>query len=161
MPRSYRHLVVNRRVLLVAAAAVGVLAVGGMLGVWLLGGQPQPASELLAAREVTVRSIDDPGEAEHATAVAAAVARLPEAFGRGDTSGLSASAKAEFGDVSTALLKGSVLTVHQASWRRTGSVASAVATLAVSGRPPSTFLVVMTFEDGGWKLSSTVEVPTA
>lgn len=147
---------VSRKALIVGSAVAAVLVVGATVA-WLWPDPNAPDEALPDA--VVVRSLDDPGEAEHAEAVAAVVRDLPRQFAAGDTSALSAQAREEFGDVTDALPAEATLEVDTSTWRRTGSVASVVATLTAPGEPTETYLVVVVYEDGAWRVSSTMAVP--
>src|SRR5689334_345884 len=89
-------------VAVLVGAITGVLVVAGATAVWLLWPSGEPAAEPLPDT-VVVRTIDDPGEADHARAAAAVIAALPEQFAAGDASALTDEARAAFGDVREAL----------------------------------------------------------
>jgi hypothetical protein len=102
-----------------------------------------------------VSARDDGAEAR---AVADLIERLPKALADGDLSVLSSAARQRGTDLRQAVPAGSTLSVDRSSWQRTGVLGSASADLVINGEQPRSFIVVVVWEEGAWRVSSTYQL---
>lgn len=155
----------SRRTVLIASLVTAAVVAAAVIGIVVLRpddragpGRPESAS---TPRTVVVRTTADPAEADSVAAVTRLVAGLPAQFAAGDPSGLSEGARERFTDLRAALPADTALAVDASSWRRTGAVASVTVTATRPAQPPVQFSLIVIWEAGSWKVSTTVRVGAA
>jgi hypothetical protein len=145
-----------RRRLLLAVGAVAAVLAGGVT-VAVLAGREPAAPEPAAA---VVHTGAEPAEQPNVAAVTRLLTGLPAAFAAGRKDGLTAAAAAQFADVRKALPAGSTVAVHADTWRRAGTIGSVGVTVTAPRSPPQSFVVLVTQEPSGWKVSGTQAAPS-
>src|SRR5262245_9001746 len=139
---------------LIVLIAVGVVALAGLgVGGYLLL-RPDSKAPPLASGAFDVHTAAEPAEREQVARGVATLKQLPAELATGSLTALSPEARTQVDGVKRVFPPQSTVTVDEASWRRTGTVASVTATVLRPGESaPTTYLMLLVRAGDQWTIS--------
>ncbi|MEU8112773.1 hypothetical protein [Micromonospora sp. NPDC048947] len=143
---------IGQRWRLLAAGACGVALVAGGAVLALRPSAPERLAGPGGSRQVELHTGGEPGEQPRIGAVRDVLGRLPDDLATGRSDSLAAPLTGKATELAAVWRPAAKTDVDPATWRRTGDVATVVATVTASTHPAKVWLT-LSFESGGWRLA--------